>query len=150
MGNWGLRRSCGLSIGRKHELLVLRNSRCPEQDLAILKDGIPMWLGCWHVGHVLQQHLLAGLGWLSRDLTWSRQWFSILASHASHAGVDDLSLLASPCHGDLTSHAWSHGVSQHECWLWLLAGLAIHLELATTGEGVAGLACWGFPTPRGS
>jgi len=149
MGDWGLRGSCGLSIGREHELLlILRSSRCPEQDLAILKDGIPMWL-CWHVGHVLQQHLLVGLGWLSRNLTWPRQRFAILASHPSHAGVDDLSLWASSCHGDLSSHPRCHGVGQHEGWLRLLTRLPTHLKLAIAVDGVGGLACWGFCTSRG-
>lgn len=93
MWHWGLWRSSRLPIGRKHKLLVLWPLRCPEKDLSILEDGISMRL-CWHVGHVLQDHLLVGWRWLSRNLPRSRQRFTIFPSHASHAGVDDLSLLA--------------------------------------------------------
>lgn len=144
MGHRCLRGSCGLSIRREHELLVLWHPRCPEQDLTILKNCISMGL-CRHVGHILEYHLLVSRSLLSGDLTWSRK---SLAIFASHAGVYDLSLLTPSCHGDLTSHARCHGVGQHEGWLGLLPRLATHLQLATAGDGIAGLAGGCFATSR--
>lgn len=144
MGHRGLRGSCGLPIWREHELLVLWTTGGSEQNLTILKDGISMRLSR-HVGHVLEDHLLVTRRLLAGHLTWSRQVLSVLASHA---GVYDLSLLAASCR-HLARHAWCHGVGQHEGWLRLLARLpTAHLKLATAGDGIARLACGGFPAPR--
>lgn len=128
MWNWGLWRSCGLSIGGEHKLLILGSLGCPEKDLSILEDGIPMWL-CRHIGHILEDHLLISRRRLSRD--WPRCWqrFSILRSHARHAGVYDLTLGSSSCSSSchLACHAGCHWVGKHEGWLGLLTRLNTHL-----------------------